>query len=276
MADERRKDSKGRSDEAFLLGEEEEDGLFKAQMALANVVLGYWKHGLAFLGLVLVVTLAWGTWKNHVRDTQREIQAAIARVEKDIPKTGDGLTTPLIDPSQPGVLDKVREAAQALEVIAEDGTGPGRTFAWIRAGELWDIAGEADRAAKCFEKAWQSGGKGVLGWSATVRAARAKAARGDLDGAVAMLQDYAAGDDIYAQQSLFEIGTMQLDAGRTDAARATFEDFAKRFPDSYLGGRVASALRAASAPAASAPAEGAAGPGEGADNPGEAPAGQAG
>ncbi len=273
MADERRKHPRGKADEAFLLGEEEEDGLFKAQMALANVVLGYWKYGLVFLGLVLVATLGWGTWKNHVRDTQREIQAAIARVEKGIPKTGDGLTTPLIDPSQPGVLDKVRDAAQQLEVIAEDGTGAGRTFAWIRAGELWDIAGESDRAATCFENAWKSGGKGVLGWSATVRAARARAARGDLDGAVAMLQDYAAGDDIYAQQSLFEIGTMQLDAGRTDAARATFEDFAKRFPDSYLGGRVASALRAASAgsPAASPPAEGA-----GAPAGDEAPAGQAG
>lgn len=66
--------------------DQEADVLFKAQMKIADVVLGYWKQGLIAIGVFLLITLVVGLTTNYIRESKRDVSAQVARVDRELPR----------------------------------------------------------------------------------------------------------------------------------------------------------------------------------------------
>ena len=62
------------------------DSLFKVQMQLQNLVLGFWKQGLAVIGVVLLGVLIFGLYQGQLDKERKEIQARIATIDRDMPE----------------------------------------------------------------------------------------------------------------------------------------------------------------------------------------------
>ena len=197
---------------------QEKDVLFQAQMAVANVFLGYYKYGLALLGLVLLVSLVYGIADSVHTKSQRNVHARIADVQ-------NGLT----DPSDKAALSK---AATDLEAIAEKGDGTAAVMALLQAGEVFREAGQGDDALRAFEKASALKPTGVLEWAAASGAAAEKARKGDVDGAVDIYKKFSSGDGVAAEEATWSLAVVLEDAGRKDEARQAITDLTTRFPNS--------------------------------------------
>jgi tetratricopeptide (TPR) repeat protein len=213
----------------------DQDVLFKAQMTVANTLLGYWKHGVTALFVLLLLTFAVGQWLTHQTQTQREAQAAIARVDQKMPELDPlarmGLT-PMDDPNDPARMSLLAGLAAEYEAVAADSDGTARAMAWMRAAESWRRAGQLDKAKAAYQ---QIEGDGVLGYTGATGVAALAADAGDVDGAVAALRPYAdAREGFLAQQALLEIASIYEGAQRPDDARKALEELKTRFPDSSL------------------------------------------
>lgn len=234
--------------EGDLLGEgEDQDVLFKGQMALANFFLGYWKHGLGLAAVVLVISLFYGLYSNRSRDAQRELQAGIARIERALPTDERAIPFgPLDDPADTERTDKLVKGAQAFEKVAEGGQGVGSTMAWIRAAEVWKRAGRPEDAARAWQKANESEAPGMVGWAAASGLAGALADAGKVDEAAALYRTFAdTGVGAIGEHALFQLGSLYLDAGRKDESIAAFTEFTQKYPESMLASLVAEALSVA-------------------------------
>lgn len=221
MSEEKKKSAP--QDLGALGPQEEKDALFRAQMAAANFVLGYWRTGLMVFGGILLVAAAYGQWRDYGRGVQRDLQASIAHVDR-----GD---------------DSDAEAAAAYLAIGKEGVGAGAVMAFIRAAERYEKAGDADNALASWEKAHALGAKGVLGWSACAGLAEARAAKGDVDGAAATLRAAASGEPSFeTEQALYTLAQLYENHERKEDARATYEEFSQKYTTSALADQVAAAL----------------------------------
>ena len=243
MADDKR--NRLQDAEADLLGgTEEQDVLFKGQMAVANFFLGYWKHGLALLGVVLVVAFFFGMYRNHTRDTQREIQAGMARVERTLPADDRSLPIgPLDDPADTERADKLVKAAQGFQAVAEQGQGVGAAMAWIRAAEVWQRARRPEDSQRAWQKAHEVGAPDMVGWAAAAGLAASYADAGKVDEAAALYRSFAdTAQGPIAEEALLDLGTLYLDAGRNAESVAVLQEFTQKHPDSVLLSQVAEVL----------------------------------
>jgi tetratricopeptide (TPR) repeat protein len=197
---------------------QEKDVLFQAQMAVANAFLGYYKYGLAILGVVLLVALVFGIVDTVQTKSQRNVHAKIAAVQMD-----------LTDPNDKAALAK---AATSLEDIAEKGDGTAAIIALLNAAEVFRDAGQSDDALRAYEKAYALKGDGVLGWAAASGVAAEKARKGDLDGAMAIYRQFSSGDDIAAEEATWGLAVLLEEAGKKDEARQALTDLTTRFPTS--------------------------------------------
>lgn len=217
---------------------QEQDALFKVQMTVANLFYGYWRHALGLIVVVLVGVFAWGTWQNHVRDTQRAIHAEVAKVSRTLQA---GLEKNADDPEM--IKAQAAEGARRLVAIADDAKGAGSTYALLRAAQAWRVADDDAQLLATWERAHAQGAKGTLGWAAASGLAAAKFDAGDVDGAVSVLTAQAGkGTDYEAQRALFEAARYQELAGRKDAALAAFESFSTTFPESPLKAEAVAAV----------------------------------
>lgn len=213
----------------------EQDVLFKAQMTVANTLLGYWKHGVTALFVVLAASFVVGQWLTHKVDVQKDGQAALARIDLKMP-TLDPMTrmglAPMDDPNDPARMALLATNAGEYEALAATTSGTASAMAWMRAAEAWRRAGQLDKAKAAYLKIE---GEGVLGFTGATGVAALAADSGDIDGAVSALKPFAAATEGFlAQQALIEIAAIYEGAGRNTDARATLEDLQKRFPTSPL------------------------------------------
>lgn len=230
-------------------GGEEVDVLFRAQMGVTNFLLGYWKHLLGVLGLILAGVYAYSAWLEHTRDSQRELQAQMARVALDVPQPEQmalmGLA-PLDDPADSERIAAVTQAAEKYEAIGKGGSGTGAVMAWIEAARLWERLGEASKAKIAWKAAHDLGPDGIMGWTAAANYASSLANEGDVDGAAAIYRAYADDPSVQgylAERALFDLGQLYEGAGRVSESQVIYAEFTERFPNSDLGPRVAEASR---------------------------------
>ena len=221
----------------------EQDVLFKAQMTLANTLLGYWKHGVTALFVVLAATFFIGQWLSYHVGVQKDGQAALARIDLKMPAldpmTRMGLA-PMDDPNDPERMALLAANAGEYEALAAKTTGTAASMSWMRAAEAWRRAGQTDKAKAAY---LQVTGEGVVGFTGASGVAALAADGGDVDGAVAALRPYAdATEGFLAEQALLEIAVIYEGAGRTADARTALEDLQKRFPTSPLLPDAATAL----------------------------------
>ncbi len=224
--------------------QEEQDVLFRAQMSVMQIVLGYWRHALAVTGAVLLVVLIVGLVRDYRVEQQQEWQAAIASVDVELPAPDPlaqyGLA-PLDDPNDKEKMDKLAASAAGYEAVAGEASGASAVIAWMRAAETWERAGQKDKVEAAYRKATELGAPGALGWAARASLAATLASKGDVDGAAALYREAANGKDFYAERALFELGGLYAGAGRREDAGKAYEEFNGRFADSTLADEVAAA-----------------------------------
>ncbi|MBL8617643.1 MAG: hypothetical protein JNM72_18695 [Deltaproteobacteria bacterium] len=204
----------------------QEDALFKARMALANFVLGYWRYGAGALVAILVAAFIYGQVTERSREAQRDQHAQIERVM-------DKLAGTLAGAADEAAADAaLKAAATELEGVLPATEGVAAAYGWMRLAQLKDnVKDEAGAAAAWTEAANRAGG-GPIGLSAALRASAAKAKAGDVDGAVALLAPYTTSKSGFeAEEALYGTGLAYLAGGRPADAKATVEKLRLRFPE---------------------------------------------
>ncbi len=225
----------------FHLEEEDQDVLFRVQMQVASLFLGYWKHALAILGVALTGTLIYGLIDGHLTETRRATHAAVARTMVVLEQT---MTNAELDETERE--DAARALAADLEKVAAEASGPAAAWAWVQVGRVWEAIEQTESAAAAWEQADQAGATGILGWAAAAGHAHALAQAGDVDSAGVIYRDFAdQAEGVVAEEALFTLGTLYLEAERFDDGAKAFEEFGNRFPDSELSPRAAAALKLA-------------------------------
>jgi hypothetical protein len=214
----------------------EADALFKIQMKLADIVLGYWKQGLILLGIILVAAFLVGVGQNWIRDRRRDTSAAMDRILEKMPAPDPlaayGLAAPdnLADQARVAAL---KESAEALEAVARDGSGGSAAQVWIEAGQAWDRVGDKDKELSAFQQAYHSSHKEILGFTAGSRVAALLTEKGDLAGAEKILREVSTDQKGYlAESALIELLGIQVQRGENDAVKRTAAEFRARFPKS--------------------------------------------
>lgn len=216
-----------------LLAEEEQDVLFKAQMAVANFFLGYWKHMLGVLGVSLLGVLIYGFWTDYSRAQQQDVHQKIAEFEGALgaelrqahemgfpmPPDGDGESALLL------------ATGEELQGLADTSGGVGSTYARLRAAALMKAAGRLDLALPVLEQAVADEPEGILGWSAKSQLAAGKLQQGDAEGALAIYQEVSSsGEDAVAQEALFLMGRTYRDLGRNQEAITAWQSYIATYP----------------------------------------------
>ena len=227
----------------------EVDVLFRAQMTVTNFLLGYWKHMLGVLGIVLAGVYGYSYWTEHSRDHQRELQAAIQKVTLDVPQPDQmalmGLA-PMDDPADTERVAALKKSAEDFEVVAKGGSGTGAVMAWMEAAKLWERAGDASRAKIAWKAAYDLKPQDILAWSTGANYASSLANEGDIDGAAAVYRAFAddpKADGYIAERALYELGQLFEGSGRIAESQQAYTEFTTRFPNSDLSARVAEASR---------------------------------
>jgi tetratricopeptide (TPR) repeat protein len=221
-------------DDDLNLKPEDAGVFFRAEMALSNLVLGYWKLGAALVAVVLVAALLYGQYYTWVQRGQKEVAAAIFDVERK-------LELPLAElpfaEEQGKVVDptKLAESAKALAAIADGARPPGRIEARLKAAELFRLAGDAAQQRTQLEDAAASG-EDLFALVAELSLAQLDLDAGQGDAAVQRLERLSAsGDAFQVQEALLELGLACEHLGRKAEAAAAYDKFLTQFPENPRG-----------------------------------------
>lgn len=217
---------------------QEEDALFKAQMGIANLFYGYWKHGIGLVVLILATVFVFGTWTNHVRDVQREQQAEITKTSRTLQK---GLEKHAEDADM--IKAQAKAGAERFEQLGDSGTGAAQVYAYVQAAQAWTIAENAEGALAAWKKAHEASPKGSLGMAAASGYAAALSDADRVDEAVTVLKTYAATQKGYrSARARFEAARyLELD-GRPQDSIALLEAIQQEQPEGVLASDVTEAL----------------------------------
>ena len=217
----------------------EKDSLFRIQMALSDVVLGYWRHFAYAIGVLLLCVLAYGAYDAVMVSRAKEEFRAVADIDWRMPKVDDMAKygfAPLDDPNDAKRMSDLAEGASRYGTVAADAHGAAAVMAWMRSADAWSRAGNTGEARAALEKASALRVGGLPGFSADAACAAARADVGDTEGAMTLYRDMAGRyEGFLAEESLLKLARAQMDAGKTDDAKRTIDEFRTRFPDSPRG-----------------------------------------
>lgn len=219
-------------DETGVL-EEEEDVLFKTQMWLVNLFLGYWRHTLAAAAVALLLVGVYGVWQDKAQGEQQDIHAKVARLEAALPEDEAALAN--VDWKGMG---------QRMEAIASGATGVGATYAWIQTAQMYEVGDFHGEALPAWEKANSASQSGVLGWSAASGYATALARAQRANEAEVLFRTWADQDPgAIGEQALYALGSLFRDTERNPESAQAFEEFLQRYPESPLAPVVQQAVQ---------------------------------
>ncbi len=220
--------------------EEDVDLVFRAEMRIRDIILGYWKHSLVALGGVLIVSLVVGIYQQYTQSVRRSGSEAISLIDADQPPPSQlaqmGLA-PLDDPSDTERMEALRELARRYEAAAEETLGAARAEAWLKAADTWRRVGEDDEARRLFEALAAESGMFAAGGHNGLAVLALEA--GDTDTAVTHLRAITdAGEDLFAERALLDL--IHIEQERDEAAAAALiDEFRVRFPASRRLGELA-------------------------------------
>ncbi len=223
------------------LGDEEQevDLLFRAQIKVQDFLYGHWKHGLALLGLAMVMVLVIGLVRNARIDAQKAGSATVAELDRDLPDpaaTFSGLGT---GPSE----DELVALAERYEAALPELTGTAFADAALKAADLYLQAGRTDDARRAFERVAAEHDDGLLGYAGQAGLAALMRDSGDFDGAASAYRAIADREDgLLAERALLDLGATYEAADRAADAKAAYEELQARFPASPRLEQVAVAL----------------------------------
>ena len=200
---------------------------FRAEMAAQNFVLGYWKHGVALVVLILFGVFVYGQYSTMQLAAQRGYAEQIAEAQKSLPT---------IAPSGP--TDEDRETliavADELSAVGQEARGTAAVEAWLRAAEIYRVANATAQQRKALEAAVAlDAGAGPLRFAAQGALANLDLEQGDGDAAVARLTRLSEELDGYlAEQATLDLGLALEHLDRTEQAVEVYDRFLETWPDS--------------------------------------------
>jgi hypothetical protein len=212
---------------------EDQDYVFRAQVALSEAALTYGKYLGVVVGLVLLGSFAWGAYGNWSESKRKADFEKIAAIDFLMPEPDQmslyGLA-PKDDPNDATRMGNLAEGARRYEAAASELSGTAALVGWLRAADAWQRAGKPEESRAAALKA---GGKGTgladfVGDTARVRAL---IDGGKPDDAEAALREMAGRyTGFFAEQSLIRLANLQLGLGKKEAAAATYMETTTRFP----------------------------------------------
>jgi hypothetical protein len=242
--------------------------MFRVEMFLTNALLGYWKHLVALVVVVLLGILIWGQYTSWYQSGQRAVTAEIARAVSTLPAPVPYLPE-LIASGQEVDLAKIEQVGDDLVAIANGATGAARVEGLLLAAELFRMSDKVDKQRSALAAASEDA-PGALRYAAESGLANLELAQGEGDAAVKRLRDLAGSEDGFlAEQAMIDLGMAYEQLGRDDEAGKVYDEFLTRFPKSTRTDQVQERKEGlGEAPAPSAPAPEGGAPTEGAPTDG--------
>jgi hypothetical protein len=217
---------------------QETDALFKAQMALSDVVLGYWKQAFAALGVLLLGVLAWSVFDSVRTARVEDAYARIGAIDYLMPPAMEDTPFGPRPANDADHLEDLKIGAGKYAEVAASTSGAPALEAWLKASDAWRRAGDDAQARKALETANALQLPGILGFTASFAHAQALADGGDAAGAMAALRALAgtAGSQPHGanetEAALMALAQLQIASGKPEDARTTLQELAARIPSS--------------------------------------------
>ncbi|MBN2800574.1 MAG: hypothetical protein JXX28_15640 [Deltaproteobacteria bacterium] len=222
---------------------------FRVEMWFNNVFLGYWKHFVAAVALVLFGILIYGQYTTWYQGQQRQASQQIADTEralyKDLVKSQPeehraqirrmlpNLPAYLMNiPLEDAQLPLVTQSADALAAIGQGAAGTEGVEAWLQAAELYRLAGQTEKQREALTAA-SARAKGPLLYGAQGGLANLEISAGEGDAAIQRLSALSTALDGYlAEQATLDLAMTQQHFGHDTDARHTYEGFLTKWPTS--------------------------------------------
>ena len=231
--------------------------LFRAEMWATNMLMGYWKHGLTILIVVLLSVLFYGSYRTHVLSVQRMAAADIAEVERSFDVPIWAMASVMADGGENApTREELAEAAEKIATVGRANSGAGAVEASLKAAELFRLAGRVDERRAALEHASAHGQRGALKYAADAGLANLDLEIGQGEAAVnrfRALKDASSG--FLVEQATMDLALALEHLDRKDEARSLYAEFLETWPDSKRADEVRIRQeRLDASPAAPAPA----------------------
>lgn len=235
--------------------DETPDYLFRAQLAISSFFDANSRYLGYIAGAGLAGVLVWGLWSVWQERSANQAYGAIASIDYKMPKPDPmsryGLA-PADDPTDAGRMADLKQGATLFEDAARDASGSASAYAYLKAADAWERAGDAEARLAALKAGYAAGGGDLPTWSLGAAYAGALADAGRAEEALGVYRELAGKTQgFYAQQALIALVGGQLDLGKNDDARTTIQEFKTRFPNASPE-RVAALEARTGAPAAPA------------------------
>ncbi len=240
---------------------EDQDYLFRAQVAGTEFILRYWKYGVYAVGGVLVAAFAWGTydsWSTQRREDQFGAVAAVAYKMPAVDQMALYGLAPKDDPADTARTANLLEGAKRFLAAAASSNGSAAVYAYLEAADAFTRVGDVPAARKAIEAAVGVGAPDLAQFPADAQWATILANEGAHTEAEAFLRGMAGRyTGFFAQEALLRLASLQVDQGKLAEAKTTIDELYTRFPSPSRPESVASlAARVGSTPAPAAAAGG--------------------
>lgn len=228
---------------------------FRLEMAVTNFIYGYWRQMAVAAGVVLIVVLLYGAWRDRMLAFQKTAAGESARVLNKLAERYDGiklpgqrgsaltaelptmaesridsLLQPPVGPDSPKG-QSFATAARELQAVSQNYSGFAAQEAQLYAAELYRLAGQPDQQQQALQAAADHGGElGAL-------AKRALATLAPPEQRLAELLDLTTSETstFAAQQASVAYMVAAVGLSHPDNARAELDRFEARWPDSAWG-----------------------------------------
>ena len=185
--------------------------IFRAEMAATNAFMGYWKHLLAFLIIILLGVLFFGQYRAWYQNHQRDASHGIFEIEQGLARTATDV--------------EFGAAADELAGLAATASGTARAEAQLKAVELYRNSGNAVRQREVLNEMLEDELEGVLGFAARSAMANLEMEEGNQEAAVGHLSwVYENADTFLSEQAGMDLGVMHEHQKQIDEARALYTD----------------------------------------------------
>jgi len=204
--------------------------LFRSEMWVTNAFLGYWKHLLAGLVVILLGFLLWGQYTAWVESDQRTSSQLIQQATTELPSLDRLGPTRAFGGAEHDDED-LAEAAAELEEVAGESRGAARTEALLKAAELYRLVGDSEAQRRALEAASASA-EGVMAYGVQSSLANLDLEADDGDAALERLRDLAKRDDGLGEQAMLDLGRAYETLGQDEEARKVYDEFETQWPES--------------------------------------------
>jgi tetratricopeptide (TPR) repeat protein len=218
--------------------QDETDLVFQLEMQARNLLLGYWKHGIASILAILGVILLFGLMDWKATEGLKETSYQVAKIDKKLTQDDPGFID-LTAPTTANQTAILKKAAEFYEEAGSNGTGSSGADAYIKAATMHLRLGQLPEAQLAYENALDAKDKGVIGYAARNGLASIHMAEGRNAEAIALYREIADSERHYlAERALLDLAAAHQGAGDQASLAAVVAEFNRRFPASPRGARL--------------------------------------